>query len=195
VPLVAAEAGPERGLPVVAVDQLAGATAATRHLLELGHETVWHVTGPPNFIESQQRLQGWRATLEAAGAEAPEPLIGDWSPRAGYDLGKQLSRDPAVTAVFVANDQMALGLLRAVHEAGRGVPGEISVVGFDDIPEAAYFQPPLTTIRQDFIEVGRRSLTLLLRTIEAGRGASEESLVPPELVVRASTGPAPARRC
>jgi DNA-binding LacI/PurR family transcriptional regulator len=95
--------------------------------------------------------------------------------------------------VFVANDQMALGVLRAMHEAGRTVPEDVSVVGFDDIPEAAYFLPPLTTVRQDFIEMGRRSLRMLLRTIETGRRASAEPLVPPELVVRGSTGPAPAR--
>ncbi|MBV9803477.1 MAG: LacI family DNA-binding transcriptional regulator [Solirubrobacterales bacterium] len=193
VPLVAAEAGPEHGAPVVAVDQVAGAVNATRHLLDLGHRTVWHITGPPDFIESRQRRQGWQATLRAAGVEVPEPLVGDWSPRAGYELGRQLSRDPEVTAVFVANDQMALGVLRALHEAGRDIPGEVSVVGFDDIPEAAYFQPPLTTVRQDFIEMGRRSLRMLLRTIETGRRASTEPLVPPELIVRGSTGPAPAR--
>ena len=191
VPLVAAEAGPEHGVPVVAVDQLAGATSATQHLLDLGHETVWHITGPTNFIESQQRRHGWQITLEAAGAEVPAPLVGDWSPLAGYELGRRLSREPAVTAVFVANDQMALGLLRALHEAGREVPGEISVVGFDDIPEAAFFLPPLTTVRQDFIEMGRRSLRLLLRTIETGRRSEAGSLVPSELIVRASTGPPP----
>ena len=194
VPLIAAEAGPDRALPVVAVDQGAGAAGATRHLLELGHETVWHVTGPPNFIESRQRCAGWRATLEVAGARVPEPLVGDWSPRSGYDRGRELSGIPNVTAVFVANDQMALGLLRAMHEAGRAIPHELSVVGFDDIPEAAYFQPPLTTVRQDFIEMGRRSLTLMLRTIETGRRVPGGSLVPPELIVRASTGPAPRGR-
>ena len=193
LPLVAAEAGPEHGVPVVAVDQLAGAGSATQHLLDLGHETVWHITGPTNFIESQQRRHGWQVTLEAAGAEVPPPLVGDWSPRAGYELGRRLSREPAATAVFVANDQMALGLLRALHEAGRAVPGEISVVGFDDIPEAAFFQPPLTTVRQDFIEMGRRSLRLLLRTIENGRRSEEGSLVPPELIVRGSTGSPPKR--
>jgi DNA-binding LacI/PurR family transcriptional regulator len=194
VPLVAAEAGPEHGAPVVAVDQVAGAMSATQHLLDLGHRTVWHITGPPDFIEARQRRKGWRATLEAAGAEVPEPLIGDWSPGTGYDLGRGLSRDPDVTAVFVANDQMALGLLRAMHEAGRNIPGELSVVGFDDIPEAAYFQPPLTTVRQDFIEMGRRSLRLLLSTIETGRRRTASgSLVPPELIVRASTSPPPGR--
>src|SRR5579884_351016 len=172
VPLVAAEAGPEHGAPVVAVDQVAGAVTATRHLLDLGHQTVWHISGPRDFIEARQRREGWRSTLERAGVEVPEPLEGDWSPQAGYDLGRRLSTDPAVSAVFVANDQMALGLLRASHEAGREVPGDLSVVGFDDIPEAAYFLPPLTTVRQDFIEMGRRSLRMLLRRIETGRRAS-----------------------
>ena len=191
VPLVAVEAGPEEGVPVVAVDQVAGAVSATQHLLDLGHKTVWHITGPPNFIESQQRLKGWRMTLEQAGAEVPEPLVGDWSPRAGYELGRRLSGEPAVTAVFVANDQMALGLLRAMHEAGREVPNELSVVGFDDIPEAPYFLPPLTTVRQDFNEMGTLSLRALLRTIETGEPPSAGMLVSPELVVRASTAAAP----
>ena len=194
IPLVAAEAGPDGDFPVVAVDQVAGALTATQHLLDLGHATVWHISGPMNFTESRQRLEGWRQALEAAGAPVPAPLEGDWSPRAGYELGKKLSADPAVTAVFVANDQMALGMLRALHEAGRAVPGELSVVGFDDIPEAAYFLPPLTTIRQDFIEMGRRSLAVLLSAIESGDRAESGSLVPPELIVRGSTGPAPAKR-
>jgi DNA-binding LacI/PurR family transcriptional regulator len=193
MPLVAAEAGPEHGAPVVAVDQIAGAVSATRHLLDLGHRTVHHISGPRDFIEARQRREGWLATLKDAGAEIPEPLEGDWSPQAGYDLGRQLSADPDLSAVFVANDQMALGVLRAMHEAGREVPGDVSVVGFDDIPEAAYFLPPLTTVRQDFIEMGRRSLRMLLRTIETGRRASAEPLVPPELVVRGSTGPARPR--
>ena len=94
VPLVAAEAGPEHGAPVVAVDQVAGAVSATRHLLDLGHRTVWHISGPADLIESWRRCEGWRATLEAAGAEVPEPLVGDWSPRAGYELGRRLSGDP-----------------------------------------------------------------------------------------------------
>lgn len=191
VPLIAAEAGPEHGVPVVAVDQGAGAVSATRHLLELGHETVWHIMGPRNFVESRQRLQGWRTTLDAVGARMPEPLEGDWSARSGYEVGRRLSRDPAVTAVFVANDQMALGLLRALHEAGRQVPYDVSVVGFDDIPEAEYFLPSLTTIRQDFNELGSRGLRLLLHTVETGERPESGSLVPAELIVRSSTAPPP----
>ena len=194
LPLVAVEAGARDSVPVVEVDQFAGASAATRHLLDLGHETVWHVAGPPDFLESEERVAGWRATLEAAGAAPPPVLVGDWTPRAGYDLGRRLAADPDVTAVFVANDQMALGLLRAMHEAKRDIPREVSVVGFDDIPEAQYFLPPLTTVRQDFDEIGVRSLQLLVRQIQTGRRLPSSPRVEPELIVRASTAVAPVRR-
>src|SRR5581483_5887866 len=188
VPLVAVEAGPEDVVPVVAVDQITGAASATQHLLDLGHETVFHIAGPPDFLEARQRLEGWRATLQQAGIEPPTPLSGDWSARSGYDLGRRLAADPIVTAIFVANDQMALGVLRAMHEAGRRIPSEVSVVGFDDVPEAPFFTPPLTTIRQDFDEMGSRSLHVLLRTIETGeRVPPMGSRVAPELIVRAST--------
>ncbi len=194
LPIVAVEAGPADVVPVVAVDQLAGAVKATRHLLERGHRTVWHLSGPVDFLEARERVQGWRETLRKAGVRAPEPLVGDWSARAGYELGARLSADPAVSAVFAANDQMALGLLRALHEAGRAIPEDVSVVGFDDIPEAPYFMPPLTTIRQDFIEVGSRSLRRLVQAIEAGDQGPSRSLVKPELIVRASTAAAPLQR-
>jgi DNA-binding LacI/PurR family transcriptional regulator len=194
VPVVAVEAGPADIVPVVAVDQYQGAVSATQHLLDLGHQSVWHVSGPPDWLESRERIEGWRTTLEAAGADPPAPLPGDWSARAGYDHGRRLSADPDVTAIFAANDQMALGVIRALHEAGRVIPEEVSVVGFDDIPEAPYFLPPLTTVRQDFIEVGSRSLRLLVRSIEAGDRAPSRSLVEPQLIVRASTAVAPVRR-
>jgi len=191
IPLVAVEAGPAGAVPLVAVDQFAGAVSATRHLLDLGHRTVWHIAGPSEWVESRQRQEGWRATLEQAGIEPPPPLVGDWSARAGYDHGRRLSADESVSAIFAANDQMSLGVLRAMHEAGRRIPQQVSVVGFDDVPEAPYFTPPLTTVRQDFDEVGTRSLRLLLRTIQAGRRIVSDSRVAPQLVVRASTTLAP----
>ena len=122
VPLVAVEAGRPNSVPLVAVDQFAGAVDATKLLLDLGHRTAWHVAGPRDFLEAQQRIDGWRSTLEAAGAEVPPVLFGDWSPRSGFRLGQQLAKDPEVTAIFVANDQMALGVLRALHERGREIP-------------------------------------------------------------------------
>ena len=187
VPVVAAEAGPDDSVPLVAVDQVQGARLATQHLLDLGHKTVWHISGPSDWLEAEDRVNGWRQTLDAAGASAPPVLVGDWSARAGHELGRELVERGDVTAVFVANDQMALGLLRALHEAGRRIPGDISVVGFDDIPEAAYFTPPLTTVRQNFNEMGRRSLLLLLEQIDRGVRVPRRETVPPELIVRASS--------
>jgi DNA-binding LacI/PurR family transcriptional regulator len=193
VPLVAVEAGRANSVPLVAVDQFAGAVSATQLLLDLGHETAWHVAGPREFLEAQQRTDGWRATLEAAGAHVPPMLVGDWSPASGYRVGLQLADDPEVTAIFVANDQMALGVLRALHERGREIPHEVSIVGFDDIPEAQYFTPPLTTVRQDFGEMGRSSLRLLLELMRETGQPPQRVTIAPELVVRRSTSP-PARR-
>jgi DNA-binding LacI/PurR family transcriptional regulator len=189
VPVVAAEAGPHDALPVVAVDHMAGAAAATRHLLDLGHPTVHHIAGPADWIEAEQRLSGWRATLEDAGVPAATPLIGDWSAQSGYELASRLMCNPDVSAVFVGNDQMALGVLRFLHEQGCTLPDEVSVVGFDDIPEAAYFWPPLTTVRQDFMEMGRRALHLLLGEIESGTRSLRRESIPAELIVRGSSGP------
>jgi DNA-binding LacI/PurR family transcriptional regulator len=189
IAVVAVEAGPDEEVPVVAVDQFGGAAAATRHLLDLGHPTVWHIAGPGDWQESRQRIAGWRDALATAGAEATEPLAGDWSARAGYELGRRLLQDPGVTAVFAANDQMALGVLRVLHETGRDVPGDVSLVGFDDVPEAAYFTPPLTTVRQDFMAMGRRSVHRLLGEIGDGQRSRTRETVPAELIVRSSTGP------
>jgi DNA-binding LacI/PurR family transcriptional regulator len=195
VPVVAAEAGPDDAIPVATVDQIAGARLATEHLLRLGHQTVFHLAGPLDFLEACERVEGWSETLRRAGVAAlPKPLIGDWSAESGYDLGRRLLHEhPEVTAIFAANDPMALGLLRAIHEAGRDVPGDVSVVGFDDVPEAAFFGPPLTTVRQDFDEIGRRALGLLLEHLDAPSAPATTTprrvIVDPELVVRASTAP------
>lgn len=188
--VVAVAAGPEASIPVATIDQAAGAAAATRHLLELGHQTVHHLAGPHDWKEAEERIEGWRSTLEAAGAPVPALVRGDWTARSGYQLGQELIRLPAATAIFVANDQMALGLLRRVHEAGREVPRDLSIVGFDDIPEAAYFTPPLTTVRQDFADLGGRCLHTLLARIE-GEAGPTRVVVAPALVIRGSTGVAP----
>jgi DNA-binding LacI/PurR family transcriptional regulator len=193
IPVVAVEAGPDDSVPVVAVDQFGGAASATRHLLDLGHRNIWHIAGPEDWLEAEQRVDGWRATLAAAGVPAPPLLRGDWSARSGYELAQRIVEAPGVTAVFAANDQMALGLLRRLHEAGRRTPEEISIVGFDDIPEAAYFTPPLTTVRQDFAELGRRCLHVLLSQVQSRRRAWERVVVPTELVVRGSTAAVPGR--
>ncbi|MBB5785332.1 LacI family DNA-binding transcriptional regulator [Nonomuraea jabiensis] len=187
MPAVAVEGTHSADVSVVCIDQVQGARLATRHLLELGHETVWHVSGAPDWLETEGRIEGWRAALQEAGRPVPEPLAGDWSPRAGYEAGKSLAAMEGVTAVFAGNDQMALGVLRALSEAGVRVPDQISVVGFDDIPESEFFSPPLTTVRQDFDVVGRHCIEVLLRQIDAGPTAYERLVVPPSFVVRSST--------
>lgn len=214
VPIVAVEAAHPGDVPLAAVDQVLGAKLATAHLLELGHRMVWHVAGPADWFESRQRIEGWRDALAEAGMRAPQPLRGDWTARSGYAAGVKLLADRGpVTAVFAANDQMALGVLHACHEHGLRVPHQVSVVGFDDIPDAEYFTPSLTTIRQDFDEMGRKGLELLVRMLGADRvrqdvvqqdavqqdvvrqDAVQQDLVAavaPTLIVRASTAP-PAR--
>lgn len=199
-PLVMLDNGLGDDTPVVSSDFQAGARLATEHLLSLGHATVWHIAGPTGWTSADRRAASWRETLTKAGAPIHEPLVGDWSADSGYELGRRLAAEPDVTAVFVSNDQMALGLLRALHEAGRPAPDEVSVVGYDDIPEAAHLLPPLTTIRTDFSEIGTRSLRLLLTQLddpalddpaETAASPSLDPVVPVELIVRASTGPAP----
>jgi len=185
--VVAVEGDAEADIDVVTVDQHAGAQSATEHLLSLGHTTVWHVAGPTDWLEARQRTAGWRSTLERAGLEVPPPLRGDWSPRSGFEAGRVLARMPEVSAVFVANDSMSVGVLRAFHEHGLHVPGDVSIVGFDDVPEAAYFSPPLTTVRQEFAEVARRSLALLLDQISSGTRPAKRQVVGTTLVVRDST--------
>jgi DNA-binding LacI/PurR family transcriptional regulator len=193
VPVVAVQVGGAEDRPAVGVDQVTGARLATRHLLDLGHATVHHVTGPADSTEARSRIEGWRAELAAAGATVPDVVRGDWTATSGNAAGRALlermSNGEEVTAVFVANDQMALGLLAALHEAGLSIPDQISVVGFDDLPESPYFVPPLTTVRQDFTELGRRGIRLVLDRLAGGNPHPDP--VQPTLEIRASTAPPP----
>ncbi len=186
LPVVVVGGDRHSGPATVAIDQTIGAGMATRHLLELGHETVHHVSGPPAYLEARARRRGWTTMLRTMGAPHGRSVIGDWSARGGYAAGTELAQDPDVTAIFAANDQTALGVLKALAEQGREVPEDISVVGFDDAPEAAYYRPSLTTVRQDFGEVGRRAVELLIDRIE-GRAARTHLEIVPELVIRCST--------
>jgi DNA-binding LacI/PurR family transcriptional regulator len=192
-PVVTVEGGHNLAIPGVSVDQHLGARLVTEHLLAAGHSTVWHVAGPQDWLEAEARMAGWRASLVEAGAVVPPPLLGDWSPLSGYRAGQELAgrvtnKTRELTAVFVANDQMALGVLRAFREAGVRVPEDVAVAGFDDIPEAEFFAPPLTTVRQDFTEVGKASIRLLLDSIEGTtKDTSPHVVIEPKLIVRTST--------
>ncbi|MBB2986870.1 LacI family DNA-binding transcriptional regulator [Terracoccus luteus] len=193
LPFVIVEGDLTRARRSVGVDNVAGARMATQHLLGLGHTEIAHVTGPLDWAESRARSDGWRQAMVDAGLRPLEPITGDWSSASGYAAGRRLAENPDVTAVFTANDQMAIGVLLALHEAGREVPVDVSVVGFDDVPEAAYVIPPLTTVRQDFPAIGRAAIGMLTAAI-AGEKMQKPSLIDPELVVRRSTAsPRPDR--
>ncbi|WP_252442499.1 LacI family DNA-binding transcriptional regulator [Pseudonocardia humida] len=192
VPIVTVDSGPDRLRPAVNVDQAEGARLATQHLLDAGHATVWHVSGPSDWFDAAERMAGWSDTLRRAGLEPPPVVPADWTSAAGYRAGQLLGRMPEVTAVFAANDSLALGLLRALHELGRSVPDQVSVVGFDDIPEAEFLVPPLTTVRQDFESVARQGLDLLLAQLEL-RDGQESRIIAPVLVERASVAPPAAQ--
>lgn len=191
VQVVVADSDAGESYAVVDTDQADGTRQAVRHLLDLGHRTVHHLAGPALSFAAERRTSAWRATLEAAGREVPPIERGDWSPSSGYEAGLRLARRDDLTAVFVANDQMALGLVRALHDSGRRVPQDVSVVGFDDLPESSEFLPPLTTVHQDFAEVGRRLVEQVLRQVREGVHEAGTRLVPTRLVeqvVRARPG-------
>lgn len=174
----------------MSVDQLAGARLATRHLLELGHRQVVHVPGPEEWVETQARREGY---LEEMGDWGLEPAIvpaGEWTAESGYRVGRELCGRRRFSAAVCGNDHIALGMVHAYAEAGLRVPEDFSIVGFDDVPEAAHFLPPLTTVRQDFPELGRRCIAVLLAELRGGVPATAGD-VAPRLIRRASAA-APA---
>jgi DNA-binding LacI/PurR family transcriptional regulator len=215
------------GIPVATVDQEAGVRLVLDHLIGQGHKRILHVAGPRDWNDAQSRLRAFKAGLRAAGLLWSPPLYGDWTSDSGYAIGRALvqegsggngtsgdgggegtgGRKPRLpfTAVFAANDQMALGVIHAFREAGLDVPRDVSIVGFDDIPESAHFWPPLTTVRQDFGDLGVRCVTMLLDLIQgtgvqgAGTGTSNRAgavhdgppaavapVVQPQLIIRGS---------
>jgi DNA-binding LacI/PurR family transcriptional regulator len=184
---------PGRERPWVWLDDRKAAIQATRYLLSLGHQTVQHLA-IPSSTHTSQRQAGWREALEEAGAPVPTPLQCGWAPRSGYEAGRALAADPEVTAVLCGNDDLALGVMRAMHAAGRAIPGEVSVVGFDDTPVSEFLTPPLTTVRMDFAELGRACFAMLLARTEQKAALPRPRRLEPELIVRESTGPAPVPR-
>lgn len=180
--LVVVDSPPDPRFSIVQTDHAAGARAATEHLLSLGHDTVHHLAGPVRSFAAAERERGWRAALVEAGATVPEPVRGDWTSASGHRAARALVE---ASAVFVANDQMALGALRAFAEAGRRVPDDVAVIGFDDIVDASEYRPPLSTVRQDFDALGVRVVVALIAAIEGGEPVAES--VPTSLVVRESS--------
>jgi LacI family transcriptional regulator len=194
VPIVFLHMGCRDDLFVVAVDNYTGARSATEHLLAQGYRRIGCISGPARWWEAQERERGWRDTLVAAGITAAGQLrrAGDWSAASGFCALLELAEENAdLEAVFVSNDQMALGVLKAAHQLGWSVPDDLGVVGFDDIPEAAYFLPALTTVRHELKGVGSQAVVLLNRILSAQEKDVDLSptshWVAPELVVRDSS--------
>ncbi|MGR0318671.1 LacI family DNA-binding transcriptional regulator [Agromyces sp. ZXT2-3] len=188
-PVVIIDSNAGDGFTIVDTDQAQGARQATEHLLGLGHRTVWHIAGPDTSFSGLHRARAWAATLREHGITPPPAFQGDWTTDSGYRIGTEIAARGDITAVFAANDQMALGAMQAFHEAGLAIPGDISIVGFDDMEESKAFWPPLTTIRQDFAEVGRLCIEKLMHEIETKTPEPGRSFVPTTLVVRKSTAP------
>lgn len=183
--LVVVDSPPDERFTVIGTDHAAGARTATEYLLAAGHRAVHHLAGPVGSFAASERERGWRDALAAAGAVAPEIARGDWTSASGHREATRMLASGEVTAIFAANDQMALGALRAVAESGRRASDDVAMIGFDDIDDAAEFQPPLSTVRQDFDALGELAVHSLVARIEGGADAAP-GLLAPVLVLRAS---------
>jgi DNA-binding LacI/PurR family transcriptional regulator len=185
IPVVCIEGSRERGVPQVGFDSAAAGREITDYLLGLGHKTVHHVSIPYGQGDDP-RTRGWRRALTEVGAPVPEVLKASWAPESGRALAAVLLAREDVTAVFCGNDEIAIGLIRGLLDAGIDVPGDISVVGFDDHPLAAMTSPPLTTARQDFRHMGNLAFETLLRQAWVGDAGGLHQLLRPEVVYRSS---------
>jgi len=178
-------------LSVVDVDNVRGGYQATHHLVQQGHERVGVITGPLRWRSAQDRLAGYRAALEEAGFPFREEWMGegDWLILSGYEaMCRLLKKRTDITALFAHNDRMALGAIRALREAGRRVPEDVALVGYNDVPFATYNDPPLTTIWQPMREVGELATRLLIELVEDPEAENREVLLNTRLVVRNSCG-------
>ncbi|MFN8457317.1 MAG: LacI family DNA-binding transcriptional regulator, partial [Anaerolineae bacterium] len=175
----------------ISITNCEGAREATEHLLNLGRRRIAHITGPANMYECHERRRGYLEALQAAGIVPDEAWIaaGDWSDASGYQAAQALlKRQLGFTALFVQNDRMALGAMCALNEHGLHIPDDVAVVGFDDIPSAAYFIPPLTTIYQPTYELGRMGIRLLIDRINGRPVPANLIRLPTRLVIRSSCG-------
>ena len=194
-PIVFLSMEPRPGLAIVAVDNCCGAKQATQHLIDQGRRKIGIITGPLTWWEARERYAGWEAAMHQANLATPSSLVveGEWTAASGEQgLHILLNQEPDIDAVFASSDQIALGALGTAHRLGRQIPQDLAIVGFDNIPESACFWPPLTTVYQQLIDVGRIAVQTLHRMIEANRqlktpDEATVTLVKPELIVRASS--------
>jgi DNA-binding LacI/PurR family transcriptional regulator len=186
IPVAVASGLRQNDRPQAGMDEQWGGEKATTYLLSLGHRTVHHISIPPAHSGEDPRTLGWRNALVSAGIEPPPVIPAGWDPQSGYTIGKAIASDDEITAVFCGNDEIAMGVMRGAREGGRRIPEDLSVVGFDDHPLSELWSPSLTTVRQDFVALGRHSFGLLWNAMEGDRSTPHER-EPAELIVREST--------
>jgi DNA-binding LacI/PurR family transcriptional regulator len=189
IPFVTLDMDGGKLFPSFRVDHVGGARLATRHLIALGHTRIAGLLGDHTYRSSKQRRKGWLVELQRAGLEPGPFMHTSWTPEGGYEATKELLKMSTgeFTAIFAANDLIAMGALLALREAGIDVPAQVSVVGFDDMPEGRFFHPPLTTASSNFDVMARESLDILFARIRGTPGALLRRVFRPELVVREST--------
>jgi LacI family transcriptional regulator len=194
VPIVFLSMEPQPDQLIVAVDNYSGGLMATRHLIAQGCQNIGLITGPLDWWEARQRKLGWQEALESVGLPRKDSFIaeGNWTSASGmHGLTQLLARHPEIDGLFASNDQMALGALKVARRLGRRIPEDLAIVGFDDIPEAAYFYPPLSTVRQDMVDLGRSAVRELGKAIKANQSGGplppQNILLQPELIVRESS--------
>ena len=195
VPVIFLAMEPREGVSSIATDNYGGAVLAMQHLLDSGRKKIAHLSGPLTWWESQERKRGWRETLLKSGLEVPESYCaeGNWSAASGEQAFLQLLESvPDMDAVFVANDQMALSVLREANRLGINIPEKLAVVGFDNIPESAHFCPALSTVSQDLQLIGEMVVKAIVEMIEADQEnitmAAHSRFITPTLIVRESSG-------
>ncbi|MGW9019892.1 LacI family DNA-binding transcriptional regulator [Leucobacter chromiiresistens] len=193
VPIATLHTGAGGAAEAVASDQRAGARIAVEHLVSLGHRDILHLAGPQDWIEAESRMHGYLDAMFEADLSTLPPIRGDWTADFGHFAGRELAGRRDFTAIFAANDLMAIGLMHGFRDAGVHVPDDVCVIGFDDIPVAAHVWPTLSTVRMDFAELGTRAIMHLLAAI-AGEPAPQFAPVSPQLMVRQSTNAAATRR-
>jgi LacI family transcriptional regulator len=195
VPIVYLTMEPQENISVVAINNYLGGRMAMIHLVEQGYRCIGHISGPLDWWEARQRMAGWKDVCREAGMQWGDKnwVEGNWSPSSGAQaIHKLLRQYPEMDAVFVANDQMALSVLQAACQSGLGIPDQLGVVGFDDIPESGYFWPPLTTIQHDHHTLGKIAVEETIKIIESGWQEREPMepksiMLTPTLVVRQSS--------
>lgn len=188
IPFIQIDTKPEQGIASIAIDQAHGTRLAVEHLIELGHCDIAEISGPLNWYDATMRHQSWLETMQHHNLSTHRSMQGNWSAQSGYDaLHALVKAGSKFTGLVVANDQMALGAMAALHELGLSVPYDVSVVGFDDIPESAYYLPALTTVHQDFTALGEQSVEYLVSLISNPDTPVSQRVLYPELIVRNST--------